>query len=310
MTRPLRDRHNTTACARAGSKSVNRFAARPRVSFPLALFPLVLGLIEYKKYQWEVIGDFKIVAYLMGLQGGYTKFPCFKCFWNSRADELHYTQKIWEPRVKFLIGKMNVINDPLVEPKKIIMPPLHIKIGLLKQFVKALDCSSDAYMHLCELFPKLSPAKVKAGIFVGPQIKKLMADPEFSKTLTPKERAAWESFISVVQGFLGNDRADDYAERVENLVRCFGNMGCRMSFKLHVLNAHLDDFKENLGKYSEEQGERFHQDIRAFEERYQRQGQYTESMMGEYIWSLVRDTDLDHRRKSRKTYHFQSLGSV
>ena len=36
-------------------------------------------------------------------------------------------------------------------------------------------------------------------------------------------------------------------------------MGCRMSLKVHILDAHLDKFKENMGAYSEEQGERFHQ---------------------------------------------------
>ena len=35
----------------------------------------------------------------------------------------------------------------------------------------------------------------------------------------------------------------------------------RMSFKVHILDAHLDKFKENMGAYSEEQGERFHRDI-------------------------------------------------
>ena len=34
-----------------------------------------------------------------------------------------------------------------------------------------------------------------------------------------------------------------------------------MSLKVHILDAHLDKFKENMGAYSEEQGKRFHQDI-------------------------------------------------
>ena len=32
-----------------------------------------------------------------------------------------------------------------------------------------------------------------------------------------------------------------------------------MSLKVHILDAYLDKFK-NMGAYSEEQGERFHQD--------------------------------------------------
>ena len=42
-----------------------------------------------------------------------------------------------------------------------------------------------------------------------------------------------------------------------------------MSFKLHVLHFHLKAFRENMGTYSEEQGERFHQNMKAMEIRYQ-----------------------------------------
>ena len=41
-----------------------------------------------------------------------------------------------------------------------------------------------------------------------------------------------------------------------------------MSIKVHCLHSHLDRFPENLGDFSEEQGERFHQDIKVMEERY------------------------------------------
>ncbi|MGH0166689.1 UNVERIFIED_CONTAM: hypothetical protein FKN15_053679 [Acipenser sinensis] len=57
-----------------------------------------------------------------------------------------------------------------------------------------------------------------------------------------------------------------------------------------------------MGAYSEEQGERFHQDILDFERRYQ--GQYNENMMGDYICWLIRESDLQYNRKSRKTTHF------
>ncbi len=37
---------------------------------------------------------------------------------------------------------------------------------------------------------------------------------------------------------------------------------CSMSLKVHFLDSHLDYFCENLDAISEEQGERFHQDIK------------------------------------------------
>jgi hypothetical protein len=52
------------------------------------------------------------------------------------------------------------------------MPPLHIKLGLMKQFGTALDKELAAFEYMRDFFPKLSEAKVKAGVFVGPQIRR------------------------------------------------------------------------------------------------------------------------------------------
>ncbi|KAA0185759.1 hypothetical protein HAZT_HAZT010330 [Hyalella azteca] len=117
----------------------------------------------------------------------------------------------------------------------------------MKQFVTALDKESVAFKYLQAFFPKLSDAKVKAGVFIGPQVKKIMECSEFAKTLTEKEKKAWKSFVAVVQGFLGNSKADNYAELVETMVNSYGQMGCRISLKVHILDAHLDNFKENMG---------------------------------------------------------------
>ena len=34
---------------------------------------------------------------------------------------------------------MNVDNQPLVEPSKILLPSMHLKLGLMKNFVKAMN---------------------------------------------------------------------------------------------------------------------------------------------------------------------------
>ena len=41
-----------------------------------------------------------------------------------------------------------------------------------------------------------------------------------------------------------------------------------MSVKVHFLHCHLDHFPESLEAMSEEQGERFYQDIKIMEKRY------------------------------------------
>ena len=57
------------------------------------------------------------------------------------------------------------------------------------------------------------------------------------------------------------------------MIMNFSNIGCTMCLNVHIMVfSRLDKFKNNIGVYSEEQGERFHQDIMAFEIRYK--GQY------------------------------------
>ena len=130
---------------------------------------ILLSALEYDQYSWEVIGDFKMVAFLMGLQGGFTKFQCYLCLWDSKNTVLHYKKRNWPLRSSYEIGTYNAKQQPLVDAAKILMPPLHIKLGLIKQFVKQLDKEGEALKYMQQLFPKLSEAKFKAGVFVGPE---------------------------------------------------------------------------------------------------------------------------------------------
>ncbi|XP_076350488.1 uncharacterized protein LOC143247046 [Tachypleus tridentatus] len=136
-----------------------------------------------------------------------------------RDTTVHYNRKHWPQRTKFSVESHNVKCEPLVDLQKMLFPLLHIKLGLMKQFVTALDKESAASKYLRDFFPKLSAAKVKAGVFVGPQIKKILECTEFSKKLSGKEKKAWGSFVAVVQGFLGNHKAENYVELVEALVK-------------------------------------------------------------------------------------------
>ena len=79
-------------------------------------------------------------------------------------------------------------------------------------------------------------------------------------------------------------------------------MGCRMSAKLHFLCSDLDFFQENLGDFSEEHGERYHQDIEPIERQYK--GRWDSAMMGDHIWSLIRQDKSGHKRKARSIVHF------
>ncbi|GBM64754.1 hypothetical protein AVEN_263281-1 [Araneus ventricosus] len=150
----------------------------------------MLSSIEYSKHSWHICADLKVIAVLVGLQAGYTKFCCFLCQWDSR------------------------------DRKK----ALHQE-GLMKNFVKAMDCGGSGFQYLRLKFPKVSEAKIKEGIFVGLQVRQLMKDPVFESKLTKKEAAAWTSFKELAKNFLGNHKAKNYRQIVNNLLKGLQNHG-------------------------------------------------------------------------------------
>ena len=59
--------------------------------------------------------------------------------------------------------------------------------------------------------------------------------------MTDTESAAWQSFISVTQNFLGHRKAKNYQELVEDILSKFKDLSVKMSIK--VLFSHLDRFR-------------------------------------------------------------------
>ena len=169
----------------------------------------------------------------------------------------------------------------------------------MKQFVKTLETGGECFQHIITALPGLSFEKIRAGMFDGPQIGILIRDDQFIAKMTALERAAWLFFVAVVQNFFGNNKTENYSELVNRMLLAFRDLGCNMSIKLHFLNNHLDQFPDNLGAVSDEQGERFHQDLKIMEERYL--GYRDKSMMADYCWSIKRNCpDEVYKRKSYK----------
>jgi len=86
---------------------------------------------------------------------------------------------------------------------------MHLNVGLMKNFVKTMNQEETAFTYLWEKWPRLSEAKLKEGIFIGPQIRGIIKDEYFDSLLQDDEKAAWDSFKFVVKVFLGNRRAQN-----------------------------------------------------------------------------------------------------
>jgi hypothetical protein len=79
---------------------------------------------------------------------------------------LHYLKRDWLQRKSLKVGEKNVQHPALAEWHKILLPPLHIILGLIKNFVKAMDRTGLAFKYLAEKFPRLSEAKIKEGFLL------------------------------------------------------------------------------------------------------------------------------------------------
>lgn len=110
--------------------------------------------------------------------------------------------------------------------------------------------------------------KLKEVVFIGLDIQKLMKDDNFETKMEPKEKVVWVFFKLVVTRFLGNENDPGYKSIVAQMMESFKNLGCNMSLKIQFFDSHLD-FPDSVGAVSKEQGERFHQNMRDMEKRYQ-----------------------------------------
>jgi len=72
-----------------------------------------------------------------------------------------YNERNWPLREEFRLRQNNIIEIPLVLIEKILLPPLHIKLGIVKNFIKTLNPEGNAFNELRRIFPRLSGMKIK-----------------------------------------------------------------------------------------------------------------------------------------------------
>ena len=92
----------------------------------------------------------------------------------------------------------------------------------------------------------VSARKKKMGIFEGPQIRQLIQDKNFAQSMTPVERDAWLSFVSVTKNFLGKTKIENYVHLVNDMPEKFHRLNVHMSIKIHFLFSDVDRFPEYL----------------------------------------------------------------
>ena len=77
------------------------------------------------------------------------------------------------------------------------------------------------FQYVRNKFPKVSDAKIKECIFIGSQIIELMQDKQFDEDLNETERNAWLKFKRICKDFLGNHKAANYQDVVQDLLNSY-----------------------------------------------------------------------------------------
>ena len=94
------------------------------------------------------------------------------------VEQQSWWRALWEGALAFKgrtkARKVQCHQGVTCEQGKVLLLPLHIKLGLLKQFVKALVFKGETFQENRVMFPKLSDDKPKRGKFVGPQITTML----------------------------------------------------------------------------------------------------------------------------------------
>lgn len=150
----------------------------------------LLDNINWNEHEWQICSDLKIVGLLSGsnfphdpcfvratsilflpkgLKGGYAQYQCFICEFEGRKDVLHYIGHKWKLRQDSVKGEISVVNDPLVPKDKIILPPLHIKLGIVRNFIVSLKLTegSDLFKILKDILKTSSQKTIAGSIFLS-----------------------------------------------------------------------------------------------------------------------------------------------
>jgi hypothetical protein len=84
----------------------------------------------------------------------------------------------------------------------------------MRNFVKGMDKTSRGFQCMRNKFPYVSDAKIREGIFIGPQVRELVQDKQFDEDLNETEGNACLSLKMIFKEFLVNHKAAKYEDVV------------------------------------------------------------------------------------------------
>ena len=96
----------------------------------------------------------------LGQQSGFTKYPCLMFKRDSRNRINHWIKRDWPVRKSLTPGYRNGLHPAPVDRSDVTLQPLHIKLGLMKQFVKSLNKEGACFKYIRKKFTCMSAETV------------------------------------------------------------------------------------------------------------------------------------------------------
>ena len=88
----------------------------------------LLGKIMYDEFNWKLLGDLKVVALLLGMQLGYTKYCCFLCECDTRDQWNHCVNKLWPKRTSMTRTGDKCRQSSSCSSREIFFDPFAFKV--------------------------------------------------------------------------------------------------------------------------------------------------------------------------------------
>lgn len=129
----------------------------------------ILEAVNYNAHKWRICCDLKVVAILCGMQEGIQPI-CVLCACGIQdlaiKIKTHSTNEIIG-HLEHTIEQQNIKKTSLVDNNKVLIPPLHVKLGVVKSFIKRIAERKEVFLSLRRVFPKrvggLSDLRLRAG---------------------------------------------------------------------------------------------------------------------------------------------------
>ena len=126
----------------------------------------LLCTVNYDEFKWQISGNLKVIAILLGLEQVYTKFCRFLCLWGSHAGTFSTDRSISQCVNHFnLEYTMFCMNHSSNQAKLFSLLFMLLKLGLTKNFIKAMDKTLEAFLYLFENISRSQYSKNKRGGF-------------------------------------------------------------------------------------------------------------------------------------------------